>query len=1117
MTRNLGEWLKAHDLAQFEAVLVENQVDLKTLEILTDSDLKELGLPFGPRKRILGAIAEFKHQAGGSRSRAQPPPGVASLGERRQLTVMFCDLVGSTALSTVLDPEELRELIQTYREACGVAIARYDGHVAQYLGDGMMVYFGWPKAHEDAAERGVRSALEIVRAVRDLRTAYPLAVRLGLATGTVVVSEGFRQDTAGAMTVLGEAPNLAARLQALAGPGEVVIAPATRRLVGDVFALTDLGAHSIKGIPECVQAWRVDAVRRAGVRFDATHAGKTITTLVGRDEEVELLLRRWQRARDGDGQVVLVGGEAGIGKSRLSYALREHLAEPHITLRYQCSPHFANSALYPFIEQIEFAAKFARDDTAEQKLDKMEALLAGNPARIAEACPLVAPMLSLPTNRYPPLTLSPQRLKQKTLEVLVGQVEALAGRQPVLIVFEDVHWVDPTSQEVLDALVPKLSRLRVLLVATYRPEYAPPWAAQPHVTRLTLHRLERRKVAEFVTRMTAGKTLPTEVLEEILSHTDGVPLFVEEFTRSVLESGLLHEEGDHYTLPAPLPALAIPTSLRDSLAARLDRLAPVKEVAQIGACIGREFSQELLSQVAGLDSATLTAALDKLVDAGLITRRGAPPDVVYTFKHALVQDAAYDLLLKSRRHQLHAAIAQALETAFVREVAPKPELLAHHHTLAGNHAAAIPLWRKAGALAIGRVALQEAAAHLQRALGLADQLPPSAEREAIELSIREQLNAAWAGLRGWAAEEIGVNTAAILRLARSQGNAQSLLLGLWWMWTTTITKGRIADSLAWAEHLLDEGRETGEVDFQIFGSAATMVSQFFLGRPGEADAQAARVLALYDPQRAERWIQLTGHDLRTFVGVYACQWIWMQGDLDRAVLVSEESSAHAHTVGHAFNLVWALTFCAYAFAYRREPEKLTERIATADRLAREQGLAFIYQVSVPQAAGVALLLQDRPLDAIPLLRQGIESWTRVGGGVRIPFLKSMLAQAVALQGDLPAALQLIDECLEQIERPGFQERIWLPEVLRLKGWILALQGREEAAEAPLRAALDCARQQGTRAWELRSAVALATLLAKRGQPAAAHALLSPLCQWFAEGAGTKDLAEARAVLERLSR
>lgn len=1117
MTPHLGEWLRANDLAEFEALFVKNHVDFKTLEILTESDLQELGLPFGPRKRVLNALAAWKHQAVRTRTEIGARVTNIPLGERRQLTVMFCDLVGSTPLSTVLDPEELRELIRTYCSTAADVVARYDGHVAQYLGDGLLVYFGWPTAHEDAAERGVRAALEVVQAVQAIPSVRPLAVRIGLTTGTVVVGEASGTAHAEDKLVVGEALNLAARLQGLASPDEVVIGPTTRRLVGDVFALTDRGTHALKGFAEPVQVWRVDGVQRVVGRFEAAQAGRQLAPLVGREEELTLLLRRWQRVRDGHGQMVLLSGEAGIGKSRLCRALRERLAGLQTVLRYQCSPHYANSALHPLIEQLEFAAGFARDDSPDQKLDRMEALLVGSPAQIAEAAPLIAALLSLPADRYPPHHLSPQRQKELTLEALAEQVAALAQRGPVLVVFEDVHWVDPTSQEFLELLVPRLQGLPVLLVATHRPEYDPPWVGQPHVTSLALRRLERSEATRFVGELTGGRGLPPAVLEEILSHTDGVPLFVEELTKSVLESGLLRETADDYTLQAPLPALAIPTSLRDSLAARLDRLGPVKEIAQIGACIGREFSRELLLQVAALDSASLDAALERLVGAGLITRRGTSLDVTYKFKHALVQDAAYDLLLKTRRHQLHARIAQALETNAAAQVAHKPELLAHHYTQAGRLAAAIPLWCQAGKLAIERVALQEAVAHLQRALELTGQLPLSADRDALELTIRQQLNAAWAGLRGWAAAEIGVNTTAILRLAEAPRNPQSLLLGLWWMWTNTITQGRIAESLPWAERLLAEGQQAEDLDLQIFGPAALMVSRFFLGQLDEANAQADRVRALYDPERAERWIQLTGHDLRTFVGVYACQWIWMQGHADRAVQVSETSGAQARTIGHAFNLAWALTFGGYVFAYRREPERLLERVNAGDRLAREQGLAFIHQVSVPPATGLAHLEQGRPHEAIPLLRQGIESWTYAGGGVRIPYLKSALAEALARQGNLPAALQLIDECLEQIERPAFQERIWLAEVLRLKGWILMGQGRDAEAEPPLRAAVECARQQGTKAWELRSAVTLATLLARRGARHAAHELLAPICAWFTEGANTKDLLEARTLLAELAR
>jgi class 3 adenylate cyclase len=1118
---SIAEWLQSVRLAEYSARFAEHEITLDVLPHLTEADLDRLGLPVGPRRRL---AVEIEKLAAAARAQAN----VATTGtrpvldgglrgaERRQLTVMFCDLVGSTSLAEHLDPEELLELMRGYRAACTAVVERYEGHVAQYLGDGLMVYFGWPSAHEDDAERGVRAALEMVTAVRDLRAAKPLMVRIGLATGPVVVGEASRTDNAEARLAVGETPNLAARLQGLAGIGEVVIAPTTRRLVAGAFSLTDLGAHPLKGIAQPVQAWRVDAARRRVGRFSAAHGGMELAPLVGREEESALLARRWQQACGGEGQVVLIGGQAGIGKSRLTQELRARAAEPHTALHYQCSPYHLNSPLYPVIEQVEFAAGFARDDSAEQRLEKMEAALEGGAAQVAESAPLFAALLSLPTDRYPPLDLSPQRQKEKTLEALAGQVEALARRGPVLMVVEDVHWIDPTSQELLEVLVPKLQGLPVLLVMTYRLEYAPVWVGQASVTSLTLNRLARRQGAEIVDAVTGGRRLPPEVLDEILARTDGVPLFVEELTRSVLESGQLHEAGDHYALQGPLTALAIPASLRDSLMARLDRLGPVKEIAQIGACIGREFSHELLERIAAPDGDPLEASLDRLVEAGLVTRRDAPPDATYTFKHALVQDAAYDSLLKSRRSELHARIAQVLETAFADRAAGQPELLAHHHTQAGHLAPAIPLWRKAGTMAVARVALQEAVAHFQNGLTLIDQLPPSRERDRLELTIREPLNAAWTGLRGWADSEVGANAAAILRLAESQGNRESLLLAIWWVWTSTITQGRIADSLPWAQRLLAEGSQADDLDLRIFGHATAMVQYMLSAQLIESREQADRALALYDPQRAERWIQLTGHDLRTFVEVYACQLLWVLGYPDQAVRLSNDSRAHAHADGHAFSLVWALTFSSYVFAYRREPERLLQRLGEADRLAREQGLAFIYQVSVPQARGLAALQQGRLPEAIALLREGIASWTKVGGHVRVPYVKSALAEAVARQGDLGAALDLIDECLGQIERPAGQERLWLAEVLRLKGWMLMRQGRNQEAEAQLRASIECARAQQAKSWELRSATTLAGLLAHEGRRDAARDLLAPVYGWFSEGWDSKDLVEAKTLLAELS-
>jgi class 3 adenylate cyclase/tetratricopeptide (TPR) repeat protein len=1107
----LAAWLQANDLAEFESIFVENEIDLKTLAILTDADLKELGLAFGPRKRILSAIARLKNPAP-----METPAPFGAAGERRQLTVMFCDLVGSTALSTTLDPEELHGLVTTYRNTCCDVVARYEGHVAQYLGDGLMIYFGWPIAHEDAAERGVRSALEIVQAVRAIQAPTPLMVRIGLATGGVVVGENAGDDNAEARLAVGETPNLAARVQSRAGFGEVVVAPTTRRLLGSAFTLTDLGEHPLKGISQPVRLWRVDDVSRTEGRFKAARGGSKVAPLVGRDEEIAILGQRWRDARAGDGQVVLIGGQPGIGKSRLTQGLREEIAGSHAALHHQCSPYHLNSPLHPFIEQFELSAGFARDDEPGKRLEKMEAALASSGESTKNSAPLFAALLSLPTDRYQGLNLSPQKRKEKTLEALVGRVEALAARSPVLMVVEDIHWIDPTSQELLDLLVPKVHHLPVLMVMTYRPELVPSWSGQPAVTTLALHRLDRSAAAQLVSTVTEDRTLPPDVLDEILARTDGVPLFVDELTRSVIESGQLIEEGGHYTLKNPLAGLTIPTSLRDLLAARLDRLGRAKEFAQIGACIGREFSFDLMERIAAVPADLLARSLETLVGSGLVTQRDAPPPVTYTFRHALIQDAAYDSMLKSRRSELHARIAQVMERDFADLVANAPEGLAHHQTQAGHLAEAIPLWRRAGTLAVGRVALKEAVAHFQKGLTLVEQMPPSPERDALELTIREPLNAAWTGLRGWAAPEVGVNAAEILRLAEAQGKAQSLMLAMWWVWTSTITQGRIADSAQWVDRLLAAAGTSDDIDWRMFGHVTAMVQKFLNGQLVESRAQAELALALYDPRSAERWIQLTGHNLRTFVEVYTCQLLWMLGYPDQARRLSDESVAHARADRHAFNLVWALTFSAYVFAYRREPERFLERVDEADRLAREQGLAFISQVSVPQARGIAELQNGRPREAITLLRQGIERWTRTGGHVRIPLVKSALAEAVALEGDPATAITLIDECLDQINQPASQERLWLAEVLRRKGWILLRQGRNEEAEEQLRAAIDCARRQQARSWELRSALTLARLLAATRRRDAAREILAPVYEWFTEGQDTLDLIEAKELLASLN-
>ncbi len=1107
-------WLEQVGLAHCGPILTSNGIDYEAAAKLTLDDLRRLGLNQNDGQRLLQAIASQAQLPGVSA--AASPATHASPEERRPITVMFCDLVDFSGLSQRLDPEILRPVMKAYRSVCSGVVSRYEGHVAQVLGDGVMAYFGWPLAHENDAERGVRAALEIVSAVKGVSAPEPLAVHVGVATGEVVVGGPSGPGDGDAGLAVGETPNLAARLQGMAGTDEIFVAHSTRRLVGDVFDLIDLGALPLKGIGSS-RAWRVRAVRPAAGRFDAAHGGAPLSALVGREEELSLLLDSWGKARGGAGRAVLISGEPGIGKSRLTEVLRERIsAEPHSTLRYQCSPFHRNAALYPIVAHLELAAGFAREDTPQQELDKLERLLAGGEAQRAEAAPLLAALLSLPAERYSPLELSAQSRKERTLEVLVDQVEALSQTQPVLMILEDAHWIDPTSQDLLDKMVPRLPGQRIMLVLTYRPQqYSPRWTELPQVTTLSLTGLAREQGVELAGNVAKGKTLPPEVVEQLVMRADGVPLFIEELTKSVLESELLVEEADRYTLPKPLPALAIPTTLSALLIERLGRREGVRELAQIGACIGRVFSYELLLAVSAKKGREFEEELEQLTKTELVFRHGTPPDATYTFKHALVQDAAYDSLLKSKRHQLHGQIAEVLESEFPHAVAREPEQLARHHTEAGRLAAAIPLWRRAGESALARVALQEAVAYLEKGLALIDRLDPSADRDRLELSLREPLHSARLRWRGWAAPEVRVNANAILTLAERQKQPQSLLVGLWGMWINTITQGRVAEALDWARRLLVEGRQAGNIDLTILGHRAALSSHFYLGELEEAREQRDKVLALYEPTRAGRWSELTGNDVRTAVGVFTSQALWMLGYPDQAAQLSDQKDSDSRRLGHPFDVSWALTWGAYVFDYRCEPDRLLARVDEADRRGREQSIPLVYKVLVPIGRGLAMLRKGELSEAIAFLTLGIDGWRASGGNLNLPYLKSAMAEAMARQGDLAGGLRLLDECLEQIERPGWHERVWLAEILRLKGWTLMRQGRRSEAEEQLRSSIAWARLQEARSWELRSSTTLAQLLAESGQRAAARDVLAPSYDSFTEGFDTHDLTAARSLLEEL--
>src|SRR6476646_6392991 len=743
---DVGGWLRNLGLGKYEPAFVENAIDFDVLPELTEGDLEKLGMTLGDRKRFFKAIKAMSGYSPGapSRSEVDGPSGNYSpmaAAERRHLTVMICDLVDSTALSARLDPEDMGALIDAFQAAFARITLAFDGFLADFRGDGILAYFGYPRAHEDDAERTVRAALDIAAAIARLKTRAeePLSVRIAVATGLVVVGDLGGAGALREQTVVGDTPNLAARLQALAEPGTVVVAASTRRLLGDRFLLRDLGFHEVKGITEPIAAWAVDGVSASQSRFQAIHA-TGLTDLIGREDELAFLLERQRLAWKGIGQIVLISGEPGIGKSRLVTALEMRIAnESHTLLRYQCSPYHTNSPLFPFIAQLEGGLGFRTDDSSEKRLDKLEAYLGITAPHVRDAAPPIAALLSIPFgDRYPKLAPNPAQQRRRTFAALLDHFESLAHQKPILLLFEDVQWADAASLELVDLTVERVRQLPVLALFTVRPEFEPRWVGLPNGSTLMLGRLNRNNVESIVTQVTGGFSLPTEVMSQILAKTDGNTLFVEELTKTMLEAGILVKEAGGYRLERPLPPLAIPTTLQDSLMARLDRLAPVKEIGQIGAAIGREFSYSLMREVVGRDEPSLKDALAKLEQAELVFRRGEPPEAVYSFKHALVRDAAYESLLKSRRQHLHGQIAHKMEEKFPDIVVSQPEIVAHHFAEAGLVEPAVGYWLKAGNLALSRSA-NAAVGHLEHGLKLIPCIDDPILRNKFELLLQTSL------------------------------------------------------------------------------------------------------------------------------------------------------------------------------------------------------------------------------------------------------------------------------------------------------------------------------------------------------------------------------------------
>jgi class 3 adenylate cyclase/predicted ATPase len=1096
----------------------EHKIDVTVLGYLTDQDLKDIGIPLGHRRKLLAAVAGLA-----AAPITAKPAGAVKLdgkdtAERRQVTVMFTDLVGSTALAARMDPEDLREILSEYQNYAGVIIRRFDGFVARYMGDGLLVYFGYPRAHEDNAERAVRAGLELTAAIGTLQSSTSLQIRVGIATGMVVVGELIGSEDAHEREIVGRTPNLAARLQGIAEPNTVVICDATRKLLGELFELKDLGRSDLKGIVET--PWAVQRVSSVASRFEALHA-TGLTALVGREEESTLLLRRWLRAKSGEGQVVLLSGEPGIGKSRLTVALEEKLAdEPHASLRVFCSPQHPDSALHPIIAQMEGAAGLLPGDTPQAKLDKLDAMLARTSTSLENAT-LFAETLSLPNDgRYPALELTAEQRRQKTLDAFIAQMQALARSAPALMIFEDAHWSDPTSMEVLDRTVEQVASLRALLIVTFRPEFDAPWVGRPHVTTLNINRLPQRQVDVMIDNLVGSHVLPASTRQDIIRRSDGIPLFVEEMTKALLEAA--SEPALDAVAPSPaFRASPVPASLFASLMARLDRLNAAKEVAQVGAAIGRTFSHALLAGVMRRPETELEPHINQLVAAGLLFRRGVPPHATYVFKHALVQDAAYGTLLRKPRRALHARIAEILEGKFPDAVQRQPELLAHHYTEAGLIEQAATLWGKAGQRSLERSALVEAAEQLARALAQIALLPGTLARRREQIRLQIALITPLMHVKGYAAPETKAaaeRARELIERAEALGEPPedplllfSVLHSFWTASFVAFDGDALRERASSFLRLAEQRKAKGPVmiGHRIMGSV------LHTGALAEGRAHLDQAIALYDPAEHRALTTRFGQDIRVAALSYRSWALWLLGHPDVALLDASRAIEEAREIGQAPTLMYALVHALLIHIQCGDHAAASAETDELVALANEKGALF-WKAQGLFVQGCVLAASGQAEDAIHMITAGTTAWRSVGSTFWMPFHLSYLARAYADLGQFDSAWRCLGEAMTAAEIT--KERWYEAEIYRVAGEIALLSPSPDLVKAEdyFERALAIARAQQARSWELRAATSLARLWREEGKRQEARDCLAPVYAWFTEGFDTADLRQARALLDALS-
>ncbi len=1117
---SVRDWLDSLGLGEYADAFESNAVGWDTLRELDHELLKEIGVrAVGHRVQILKAIQSLATPAAAPDAVEIPLPPAATPApaagpgddaERRQLSVLFCDLVGSTTLSASLDPEVTRRIILRYQDVCAGLIARFEGFLARFMGDGILAYFGYPQAHEDEAERAVRAGLELVRTVREIETptGQSLSARVGIATGIVVVGDLIGAGAAKEKAVVGDAPNLAARLQGIAEPGQVLVSDATRLLLGAGFELADLGERELRGIARPMRLFAVTGERSADSRFEARHRGQ-LAAMVGRDQELALLLDRWRQAAGGEGQMVLLTGEAGIGKSRITRALTDSLAsEPHTRISYQCSPYQIDSALYPVVEHLRRACGFTAQDTDDSRLDKLEELIAVGTSDAAADAPLFAALMDLDgVARYGALDMTPQQQRRRTLEALAAQPRGLATAQPVLLIIEDVHWIDPTTLELIELILDRIQDARVLLLATARPTFQHSFSGHPIVTHLALNRLGRSQIMGIVERLTSGAALPETLFEEIVKRTDGVPLFVEELTKTILESDVLRRAEDGYVLQGSLSEVAIPISLHDSLMARLDRLQPVKEVAQTAACIGRDFEYRTLRAVSPLEDPELEEALDRLGEAELVFCRGKPPESMYTFKHALVRDAAYESLLRSTRQQVHARILAAFE-----ESGDQPaEVCAQHAMEAGFRDKAVSYWQVAGSAALQRSSIQEAIVHLRAAIDLVRDLGNDRQWRRKELELQLLLGQALIANLGYAAPETMDAFHHALRIESEVKDAYSRLRALYGQWAGEYiacgtTGGLVEQFAAAAAQVDDSGPRVITIRMQT-------LEALHAGHFREALGLVDRALREYVPDEHRGLGHEYGHDPRAAALNYRCWLKWFLGYPEQSNGSMLEAMQWADELGHANTQgivrCWGLVLSS---VLQRDPVAAEKRAADTVEFSSER-VMLLWRGWSNVFLGWAQVQNHRDEAGVTRIETALDELQRSGVARIKPWLLSLLAESHSILGQHAAALEAMTSAFDALS--ATRDRAWEPELYRIRGDIRVRTGdsaERKMASADLKEAMAIARRMHARSYELRAAISHAELLLSHGDDNAARALLSPILSSFTEGFGTPDLVRARSLL-----